>query len=247
MVQIHKLAEEYIWRNKMKTCIGILSILLMLTVGIAAAQDLNATDGKMDQNKTTNGKMLYNYITNDSSYKMWQMWPGKEEFYPGKEPHGSLLTTYVTDDALSAIESGAGTLPDGSIIVKENYMADKTLAALTVMFKKAGYDPGNNDWFWVRYLPNGTITAEGKVKLCIDCHNKPKAEFDNQINDYIFTSNLKMEEPVIPTETETVSPTIPPTTIPPTIVPTKSPGFGAIVGIIGLISVMYLFKKRNNR
>lgn len=238
----------------MKTYTGILSILLILTVGIVAAQtDLNATDGKMDPNKTTDGKMLYNYITKDSNYKMWQMWPGKEEFYPGKEPHGALLTTYVTDDALSAIESGTGTsdgsavtLPDGSIIVKENYLPDKTLVAYTVMYKEAGYDPEHNDWFWVRYLPNGTITAEGKVKGCIDCHSQPKVEFNNQINDYIFTSKLQIEEPVIPTETPAETETIPPT-IPPTPVPTKSPGFGAIMGIIGLISVMYLFKKRKNR
>lgn len=224
----------------MKTYTGILSILLILTVGMVVAE----TDS--NPNKTTNGKMLYNYITNDSNYKMWQMWPGKEEFYPGKEPHGALLTTYVTDDGISAIESGAGTLPNGSIIVKENYLPDKTLAALTVMYKENGYDPEHNDWFWVKYLPNGTIAAEGKVKGCIDCHNQPKAEFDNQTNDYIFTSDLQMEKTVMPTETETTPPTTE-KTISPTPAPTKSPGFEAIVGIMGLISVIYLFKKRKNR
>lgn len=237
----------------MKNFVGILSILsilTILTIGIVAAET------NTDSNQTkANGTILYNYITNESDYKTWQMWPGKDEFYPGKEPHGSLLTTYVTDDTFSAIESGTGELPDGSIIVKENYMPDKSLAAITVMYKEAGYDPSHNDWFWAKYLPDGKIDAEGKVTGCIGCHSQPKTAYDNQINDYIFTSNLKLapttsEPTIVETttveETETVEETNPPTadeTTPPTPVPTKSPGFEGIVGLIGIISVIYLFRK----
>jgi len=217
----------------MKKYLSILSILLVLTIGMATAE----TD--MTNTSKANGTALYKYITNESKYKEWQMWPGMTEFYPGNPPHGALLTTYVTDNAFSAIESRSGVLPDESIIVKENYMPNKTLVALTVMYKEAGYDSEHNDWFWARYSPNGTVLAEGKIKGCIDCHIQPKAKFGNQLNDYVFTSNLQMEETPMVTETATVIRTIPSTPAP---TPTESPGFEGIIGMMVLVSATYLFR-----
>jgi hypothetical protein len=76
-------------------------------------------------------------------------------------------------------------LPDGAIIVKENYSADKKLGALTVMYKVKGYNPQAGDWFWVKYLPDGKVAVEGKVDACINCHASAKA------NDYVGTAPLK--------------------------------------------------------
>ncbi len=130
------------------------------------------------------GKELYNYITKENNYKKWKGWPGKDALYPGREPHGSLLTTYVSDDAFSAIRDKKGTLPHGSIIVKENYNEDAVLMGITVMYKVKGYDAGHNDWFWARYS-NGEMLAEGKATECIDCHAKRKD------NDYLWTEDIK--------------------------------------------------------
>ena len=72
-------------------------------------------------------------------------------------------------------------MPKGSIIIKENYMPDKTLGAITVMDKTGD---GKDDYFWVKYMPDGTITVKevekegkkknialaGKPKGCIGCH-----------------------------------------------------------------------------
>jgi len=121
----------------------------------------------------------------DKTYKSWQMWPGKGELYPGKDPHGALQTTYVNDIALSAIEGKKGTFPTGSKIVKEGYDADKKLMVITSMTKVSGYDPEHHDWFWLRFSPDGKISAQGKVQGCINCHSA------NYSNDYIFTSSLK--------------------------------------------------------
>lgn len=131
------------------------------------------------------GKELYNYITNENNYKKWNGWPGKEALYPGREPHGSLLTTYVTEDAFSAIKDKKGILPHGSIIVKENYNADAVLMGITVMYKVKGYDAEHNDWFWARYSAEDGVFAEGKVNECIDCHAKRKD------NDYLWTEDIK--------------------------------------------------------
>lgn len=104
-------------------------------------------------------------------------------------PHGALLNLYVNDTALAAVKTKAGVMPNGSIVVKENYMPDKTLAAVTVMYKVAGYNPEANDWFWAKYSPAGEIAeggmAAGKVPMCIECHGMKKD------NDYLMTRDIK--------------------------------------------------------
>lgn len=104
--------------------------------------------------------------------------------YKGTEPHGMLLTTYVNDAALNSIKAKKG-LKNGAIIVKENYMPDKKLAAVTVLYKVKGYNPKAGDLFWMKYLPDGKIEASGKVDMCIGCHAKVMD------NDYLFTGKVK--------------------------------------------------------
>ncbi|MFO0753749.1 MAG: cytochrome P460 family protein [Thermodesulfovibrionales bacterium] len=128
---------------------------------------------------------LGEYILRGSPYSHWKMWPGKGKFYKGTEPHGALLTTYVNDVAYESLRSGRGVLPDDSLIVKENYTADKTLSSLTVMYKVKGYSPKAGNWFWAKYTPEGKAEAAGDLEMCITCHGK------NKENDYIMTEKLR--------------------------------------------------------
>lgn len=130
------------------------------------------------------GKAVYQYITQTQPYEKWPMWPGKQKLYPGTEPHGALLTTYVNEPALQALKKNA-PLPDGSIVVKENYTPQKKLAAVTVMYKKAGFNPKAGDYFWLKYGPDGKIESEGKVDGCINCHRSAQG------NDFLFTNDAK--------------------------------------------------------
>ena len=121
----------------------------------------------------------------------WTLWPGKGELYTGQEPHGMLLTTYLNDIALQALNSGASTMPPGAIIVKENYMPDRTLAAITTMFKVQGYNPDVNDWFFTKHLPSGELdraptgmALEGRLPGCTNCHRAMQG------NDWVFTGQL---------------------------------------------------------
>ena len=127
------------------------------------------------------GAHLYTYITEDNNYINWNIWPGKGKLDNGTAPHGALITVYISDDAYASIEHEQGVMGDGSIIVKENYNLEEELQAITVMYKVENYDPDNNDWFWVKYLSNGTVESEGKVEGCIGCHES-KSD-----NDYLFT------------------------------------------------------------
>lgn len=106
--------------------------------------------------------------------------------YEGVHPHGSFL---------DMIERSI-TLDDntGPVIIKRNYAGDdaskrtvwnnpeKYLATVTVMYQREGYDPDNNNWFWVQYYPDGSLTENpqgmklaGRVGAdikagCIACH-----------------------------------------------------------------------------
>jgi len=106
-----------------------------------------------------------------SAYQTWPLWPGRDRLYAGTEPHGMLLTTYVNDLARDALTNGAMTMPAGAIVVKENYMPDSTLAAVTVMYKVTGYAPASGDWFWAKYnMPGAVVEASGRVDMCQACH-----------------------------------------------------------------------------
>ena len=126
---------------------------------------------------------LRHHIIGQEHYKNWKTWPGKGEMYKGSEPHGSFLTVYINDQALTSLESGKG-MANNAIIVKENYSPDKQLIAITVMYKVKGYNPEAGDWFWAKYGADWETMAEGKVQGCLACHTSAKN------NDFIFTGKV---------------------------------------------------------
>ncbi|MBL4645389.1 MAG: cytochrome P460 family protein [Rhizobiales bacterium] len=119
--------------------------------------------------------------------------------YEGTEPHGFVLETFYTK---ATINGHTGDLvikrnygPEGVSVEEVQEDAKKHLAAITVMFKReAGYDTENKDWFWAKFLPDGSLDKNpkgmqlaGKVAKgnseagCIACHSND--------DDYIFTTN----------------------------------------------------------
>lgn len=139
----------------------------------------------------TTGAAVWSYLQEVEYRSNWSLWPDKGELYSGQEPHGMLLTSYLNDTALTALTTGAGSMPEGAILVKENYMPDSTLAAVTVMYKVKSFNPEHNDWFFSKHLRDGSVdkapngmVLQGRVPGCQSCHGAQKA------NDYVFTSAL---------------------------------------------------------
>ena len=120
--------------------------------------------------------------------------------YEGTDPHGMMLETYYSKATI-----GGHT---GDLIVKRNYgpkgvtrdqvlsAPSKHLGAITVMFRReAGFDPEDKNWFWSKFLPDGTLDKNGKgMSLagkvakgasvgCISCHSAADG------GDFVFTSN----------------------------------------------------------
>jgi plastocyanin len=118
----------------------------------------------------------------DADYQAtWKTVPGKGVQYPGQRPHGGLVSTYLNDEAAQALENSMASLPDGAIVLKENYTLDEELLAITLMQKRIGYYPEYADWFWAQYGPEGEIQGSGRIGSCISCHAAM------QSNDYVFT------------------------------------------------------------
>ncbi len=119
--------------------------------------------------------------------------------YTGQAPHGAIL------DTLDGVVTVEGKI--GAVIVKRNYGGegvskeavandpDKYLKAVTVMFKRKGYDPETGDWFWVKYKPDGSLhtnpkgmmlagkVVKGMPKGCIACHTAASG------GDFVFNND----------------------------------------------------------
>ena len=161
-----------------------------------AAEDTAETPAPevMASEPDTTGAAIWAHLQSSDYQTNWQLWPDKGQLYTGAEPHGMLLTTYLNDIAFEALSNHAGTMPAGAVIVKENYMPDSTLAAVTTMFKVAGYNAEHADWFFTKHQPNGELAAapngmalEGRLAGCQSCH---VARADN---DYLYTGSLSEE------------------------------------------------------
>lgn len=95
---------------------------------------------------------LWGLIHTEEYKEHWKMMPGKKAFAEAGD--GKLVTTYVNDTALNAIEKGE-VLPEGSILVTESYNLEKTLESIKVQARIPGFDEKKDDWFTVTYNPDG--------------------------------------------------------------------------------------------
>jgi hypothetical protein len=174
---------------------GVILILLLAAAGTAVASvrlaDRPRPTTVQAAGPDTTGAALWAHLQQAKYRENWALWPGKGRLYKGQEPHGMLLTTYLNPAAKRALDGGATRMPAGAIIVKENYMPDRTLAAVTVMYKVRGYNAEHNDWFFTKHLPSGELdkmpngmAMQGRLPGCQECHGGVKA------NDYIFTGKL---------------------------------------------------------
>lgn len=102
--------------------------------------------------------------------------------YEGTQPHGNKLVTLESEVTVNGMTS--------EVIIKHNYGGEgatieavsnnpqQYLMATTVMFRRPGFDADNHDWFWAKYLPDGSYDKApngnalvGKGPGCITCHN----------------------------------------------------------------------------
>jgi hypothetical protein len=129
--------------------------------------------------------------TEIKGYADWPVPEGFTGWQEGKSPHGAVLKYYVNQAAQGDLTA------DGAVIVKENYseQSDDALKSVTVMEKRAGYDPETGNWFYVKYAPDGTVAenpkgmplaglvGKGGEKGCVPCHAAAAGD------DYLFMND----------------------------------------------------------
>ncbi len=140
-----------------------------------------------------------------NNYKNWAPGPGQTgDFYTGQNPHGALLKMYLNRTAAG----GTHDFPMGSVIILENYRADKSLRSISVMYRTKGFNPQGNDWYWIDYHPDGTVVKSlvaagtninnvslgagqlqktmGRAANCMDCHQNGEGMDFVFFNDRVF-------------------------------------------------------------
>ena len=159
-------------------------LLVPLFVLFAGVMAITACGSGEPELPDTTADSVIAYLDEVDHRESWELWPGLGAKYPGGDPHGMLITTYLNLAAYDALDLKNGFMPNGAIIVKENYTPEGDLAATTTMFKKAGYNPDHNNWFWLKVLADGTVEKQGKVEGCQTCHGEVAD------NDYVWTGQL---------------------------------------------------------
>ena len=149
------------------------------------AQSGTRSGQSMRQDSKSFEQKLWDYI-NSSRYTNWAPVPGKsDDFAEGGSPHGAFVKMYLNRTAAGNPKE----LPNGSIVVKENYGPEKKeLMAITVMYRSKDYNPEAGDWYWVKYNTDGTVAKAppemqsmplaGKPMGCIKCHGEAAAGGD---------------------------------------------------------------------
>lgn len=96
---------------------------------------------------------FWNYLV-ANNYKNWAPPAGRDGgFFAGSGPHGAFLKLYLNRTAITS----PGSFDNESVVVMEEYRADKTLESISVMLKSENSNPEANDWFWVVYRPDGSV------------------------------------------------------------------------------------------
>ncbi len=178
---------------------------LLLSIGISAAVVIGVL--AVTSQPTGGQDMAFGGSDDvDFAEKTWkamgdyESWPMKSGYYPGQSPHGKFLRMYY-----NMIDVNGNPY---HIIVKDNYggedatmetvseSPDEYLAAVTIMLQREeGYDDENDNWFWVKYGPDGKIlsnpkgvalagrVAKGTDQGCISCHDNAKG------GDFLFSND----------------------------------------------------------
>ncbi|MEY3175529.1 MAG: cytochrome P460 family protein [Planctomycetaceae bacterium] len=157
-----------------------------MTQGSGSSRSTVIQQAPVTQAKAPFEQQFWNWLQS-SQYRNWAPPAGVSgDAYAGQSPHGAMVKLYANRMAVA----NAGSLPNGSVIVKENFGPDgTTLMAVTVMYRNVGYDPEHGDWYWAKYEADGQpsrmdgMVVAGKVGMCIECHSSAGG------NDFTFAND----------------------------------------------------------
>lgn len=125
-------------------------------------------------------------VKKDAAYNTWKSL-AREKTEDGIEnPHGDTSRTYANKIA----SDDPTALPNGSILVREDYDDKGKRKSISVMYRVKDYDKDHGNWYWFKYLENGSVARgadnkaiAGKAMSCVDCHAKASGK------DFVFSND----------------------------------------------------------
>ncbi len=173
------------------TSTTLVTCAALLAAGTAMAQDA-PFGGQEDQDYAARlwAVMAEMHLAGDNSINTVP--------YEGVEPHGFVLETLYSK---ATIDGHTGDLivkrnygPEGVSVEEVDAARGDHLGAVTIMYRREdGFDPDTNNWFYVKFLPDGTLdknpdglplaglVGKGGEAGCIPCHAAA--------GDYLYTTD----------------------------------------------------------
>jgi hypothetical protein len=115
----------------------------------------------------------------------------EQQFAESEHGHGRYLRDWANPEAVAGItRRGAPPFGEGSVIVKEKFVASSTgrdLVAIAMMIKREpGFEPTHGDWDYAYYEPDlGVIQSNEQSAYCSGCHAGAAS------TDYVFVDGLQ--------------------------------------------------------
>ncbi|MCG8374915.1 MAG: cytochrome P460 family protein [Chlorobiales bacterium] len=107
-----------------------------------------------------------------SHFGYWELIPGTAKHQESKgNPHGHYGSIYGNDITMDAINQQFEVMPDGAILLRENFNEEMEQLKITVMRKT------EEKWFWAVYDFDGSVQTAGDLRKCQECHRQ--AEYDS--------------------------------------------------------------------
>ena len=125
-------------------------------------------------------------VKKDAAYNTWKSLAREKTDDGIENPHGETSRTYVN----KIVSDDPKALPNGSILVREDYDDKGKRNSISVMYRVKDYDKDHGNWYWFKYLESGSIARAagnkaiaGKVTSCLDCHTKSNGK------DFVFSND----------------------------------------------------------
>ena len=140
--------------------IAVLMYLAMSSGPIVIAQD-GSGSSRSDPARATRPQTPDEFYTSfwrfivkrGAAYNTWKVLTRAQTDDGIENPHNAISKTYV--DKVGAADTA--TLPNESILVREDYDREKNRQSISVMYRVKDYDKDHGNWYWIKYLENGSV------------------------------------------------------------------------------------------
>jgi hypothetical protein len=125
-------------------------------------------------------------VRRGAAYNSWKVLSRDPSGDDLENPHSTISKTYVNDVG----SQDTANLPVGTILVREDYGADRKRQSISVMYRVKDYDKEHGNWYYLKFLEDGNVargngkSVAGKVTSCIGCHTKAKGQ------DFVFSNDI---------------------------------------------------------